>query len=120
MATVDGVLDTFDLRWHDEPALTVVMATNGYPGEYRNGTEIRGLDAARAVPGVEVFHAGTQLANGKVVTNGGRVLCAVGMGAKVLDSVATPAVNSLMAEPPGRDSWPAGRCGQAGDRRQPA
>src|SRR4029450_13988691 len=74
VATVDGVLETFDLRWHDEPALTVVMATKGYPGDYRNGTEIRGLDAARAVPGVEIFHAGTRREGDRLLAAGGRVL----------------------------------------------
>ena len=59
LATADGVLKTFDLRWHDDAALTVVMAANGYPGDYAKGSEIRGLDAARAVEGVEIFHAGT-------------------------------------------------------------
>ena len=53
IATADGVLKTFDLRWHDDAALTVVMAANGYPGDYAKGSEIRGLGAARAVEGVK-------------------------------------------------------------------
>jgi phosphoribosylamine--glycine ligase len=56
----DGVLDNFNLRWSDEAALTVVMAADGYPGPPRLGSEIRGLDAAAAVEGVEIFHAGTR------------------------------------------------------------
>ena len=59
LAVADGVLKTFDLRWHDDAALAVVMAAKGYPGDYVKGSEIRGLDAARMVEGVEVFHAGT-------------------------------------------------------------
>src|SRR5262245_57198898 len=60
LATVDGVLKSFDLRWHEDAALTVVLAANGYPGAYRQGSEIRGLEEAGAVPGVEVFHASTR------------------------------------------------------------
>jgi phosphoribosylamine---glycine ligase len=86
VATVDGVLDTFDLRWHEEPALTVVMATNGYPGEYRNGTEIRGLDAARAVPDVEIFHAGTRREGDRLLAAGGRVLNVTARGKMVAEA----------------------------------
>jgi phosphoribosylamine--glycine ligase len=74
IATSDGVLKTFDLRWHDDAALTVVMASNGYPGDYRTGTEIRKLGLAGAIPGVEIFHAGTRRQNDSVIAAGGRVL----------------------------------------------
>ena len=74
VATRDGVLDMFDLRWHDEAALTVVMAAKGYPGSYDKGSEIRGLDAARQIEGVTVFHAGTRRDNGRIIADGGRVL----------------------------------------------
>ncbi len=74
VATADGVLKTFDLRWHDDAAMTVVMAAKGYPGSYAKNTEIRGLDAAGAVDGVEVFHAGTAREGGKMLATGGRVL----------------------------------------------
>ena len=74
LAVADGVLDTFDLRWHDEAALTVVLASRGYPGDYRSGTPIGDLAAARAVEGVTVFHAGTALSDGRLVATGGRVL----------------------------------------------
>jgi phosphoribosylamine--glycine ligase len=86
VATVDGVLETFDLRWHEEPALTVVMATRGYPGDYRNGTEIRGLDAARAVPGVEIFHAGTRQEGDRLLAAGGRVLNVTARGKTVAEA----------------------------------
>ena len=59
LAACDGELRHFDLRWYDEPALTVVMAAKGYPGDYRKGTRIEGLDEAAKVDGVEIFHAGT-------------------------------------------------------------
>ena len=60
VATCDGVLGTFDLRWHDDVALSVVMAANGYPAAPQKGTEIKGLGLAGAVEGVEIFHAGTR------------------------------------------------------------
>ena len=75
VASADGVLANMDLRWRDESAMTVVLAAQGYPGPYRKGSEIRGLAAAGALPGVTVFHAGTQAgADGQVLANGGRVL----------------------------------------------
>jgi phosphoribosylamine--glycine ligase len=83
IATADGVLATFDLRWHDDPALAVVMAAKGYPGDYAKGTEIQGLEAARKVPGVEIFHAGTRREGHRLLANGGRVLCVTARGKTV-------------------------------------
>ncbi len=74
IATCDGQLNHLDLRWSDDAALTVVMAANGYPGEYAKGSEIRGLDAAAEVEGVQIFHAATERQNGKLIATGGRVL----------------------------------------------
>jgi phosphoribosylamine--glycine ligase len=74
LATADGVLGSFDLRWYDDVALTVVMAAKGYPGPYQKGTEIRGLDAAAQISGVEIFHAGTIRSGERILANGGRVL----------------------------------------------
>ena len=74
LASVDGELKHFDLRWHSEPALTVVMAAKGYPGDYAKGTTIEGLDDAAKVEGVEIFHAGTKADGDKILANGGRVL----------------------------------------------
>jgi phosphoribosylamine--glycine ligase len=82
-AAVDGVLDRVSVRWRDEAALCVVMATRGYPGGYPRGSEIRGLDAAGALPGVEVFHAGTRRADGRIVADGGRVLGVTALGKTV-------------------------------------
>ncbi len=80
LACCDGQLKHFDLRWFAEPALTVVMAAKGYPGDYTRGTRIEGLDDAAQVEGVEIFHAGTIAKDGIILANGGRVLnvCASG------------------------------------------
>ncbi|WP_291855829.1 phosphoribosylamine--glycine ligase [Bradyrhizobium sp.] len=80
LASADGQLKNFSLRWFDEAALTVIMATKGYPGSYGKGSAIEGLDEAAKVEGVEIFHAGTALKGGRLVANGGRVLnvCALG------------------------------------------
>ncbi len=75
LASADGVLANLDLRWHEAAAMTVVMAAQGYPGAYQKGSEIRGLEAAEALDGVVVFHAGTRAGpDGAVLANGGRVL----------------------------------------------
>jgi len=73
-ASVEGALSGVELRWRPEAAVCVVMASAGYPGSYAKGKVISGLDDAAALPDVKVFHAGTALAKGHVVTNGGRVL----------------------------------------------
>jgi len=74
LASRDGVLKSFDLRWYETPALTVVMAARGYPGHYARGTVIEGLDEAAAVEGVQIFHAGPKAEGGRILANGGRVL----------------------------------------------
>jgi phosphoribosylamine--glycine ligase len=74
IASADGALKDFDLRWRDEVAITVVLAARGYPGEYQKNTEIRGIDEAARQHGVTIFHAGTRRVNGKLMANGGRVL----------------------------------------------
>ncbi len=75
IASADGVLANMDLRWRDDAAMTVVLATQGYPGSYRKGSEIGGLAAAGALPDVTVFHAGTRTGDdGRVLAAGGRVL----------------------------------------------
>src|SRR5690606_20005122 len=74
-ATIDGRLDELPpLEWDERPSVCVVMASEGYPGDYEKGRPIRGLDEAAALPDVKVFHAGTRLENNQVVTAGGRVL----------------------------------------------
>ncbi len=81
-AALDGRLDRVRVDWDDRAALGVVLAAGGYPDTVRKGDVIAGLDAAAALPG-KIFHAGTRLEDGKVVTSGGRVLCAVGLGDSV-------------------------------------
>jgi phosphoribosylamine---glycine ligase len=80
-ATIDGRLeDLGSLRWDERPSVCVVMASEGYPGDYEKGRPIRGLEEAGAVPDVKVFHAGTKLVDGQVVTAGGRVLAVTALG----------------------------------------
>jgi phosphoribosylamine--glycine ligase len=74
LASVEGRLATLDIRWSPQAAVCVVMASGGYPGSYPKGKEISGLEEAAQLSGVKVFHAGTAVSNGKIVTNGGRVL----------------------------------------------
>ncbi len=104
LATVDGVLDRFDLRWSDEVALTVVMASKGYPGEYAKGTEIKGLDAAGTIEGVEIFHAGTERRNGRLLATGGRVLNVTARGRTVGEAQARAYAAIDLIE------WPQGFC----------
>jgi len=84
-AAVDGRLHEVSAQWDSRAALGVVLAADGYPDVVRKGDVIEGLDRAAQLPG-KVFHAGTRLEEGKVVTNGGRVLCAVGLGGTVLEA----------------------------------
>jgi phosphoribosylamine--glycine ligase len=83
LACCDGMLRSFDLRWYPDAALTVVMAAKGYPGSYAKGSVIEGLDAAAAVEGVEIFHAGTKSEGGRILANGGRVLDVSALGKTV-------------------------------------
>ncbi|MGI8525218.1 MAG: phosphoribosylamine--glycine ligase [Pseudolabrys sp.] len=80
LAAHDGVLKDFDLRWYPRAALTVVMAANGYPGAFEKGSVIEGLAEAAALENVEIFHAGTKLEGGKILSIGGRVLDVCGIG----------------------------------------
>ena len=78
-AALGGALDGIEPEWDSRAALGVVMAAGGYPEAYRKGDPISGLDVAARLPG-KVFHAGTRQSGSSVVTAGGRVLCAVGLG----------------------------------------
>lgn len=84
-AALDERLNSITAEWDSRAALGVVLAAPGYPESVRKGDAIAGLDAAARLPG-KVFHAGTRLEGETVVTNGGRVLCAVGLGDCVLDA----------------------------------
>jgi phosphoribosylamine--glycine ligase len=80
-ATAEGQLEAAGrIEWDTRHSVCVVMAAAGYPGPYQRGQTIRGLDDAASVPDVKVFHAGTALSDGKVVTNGGRVLGVTSLG----------------------------------------
>jgi phosphoribosylamine--glycine ligase len=104
VASAEGGLRHFDLRWHDDAALTVVMAANGYPGKYDQGSEIRGIDAAEKIDGVTVFHAGTAMRDGKLVATGGRVLNVTARAATIKEAQAKAyqAVDAI--------DWPGGFC----------
>jgi len=104
MAAVDGELHHFDLRWYPQSALTVVMAANGYPGDYAKGSVIAGLDEAGSIEGVEIFHAGTRSDGARILANGGRVLNVTAMGENVGQAQrrAYQAVDKIQ--------WPDGFC----------
>lgn len=81
-AALAEALDKIEACWDPRPSLGIVLAAGGYPGDYAKGDAIAGLEAAAALPG-KVFHAGTSLRDGQVVTAGGRVLCATALGETV-------------------------------------
>jgi phosphoribosylamine---glycine ligase len=97
LAACDGELKHFNLRWYPDAAIAVVMAAKGYPGDYKKGTRIDGLDDAGKVEGVEIFHAGTIAKDGVVLANGGRVLnvCALGKSVTEARSRAYAAVDRI-------------------------
>ena len=80
LATITGELDKVDLDWYSQASVCVVMASGGYPGSYDNGKQITGLDSLKNQKDISVFHAGTKSADGKIITNGGRVLNIVACG----------------------------------------
>lgn len=83
-AAADGRLSELEpLQWDERPGTCVVMASEGYPGSYDKGHEISGIDNADALKDVKVFHAGTTIADGQVLTNGGRVLGVTALGSTI-------------------------------------
>lgn len=104
LAACDGVLSSFDLRWLDEAALTVVLAARGYPATPEKGSIIRGIEKAEAMDNVLVFHAGTKQSGTDIVADGGRVLNVVGLGKTVSEAQqrAYAAVDAI--------DWPEGFC----------
>jgi phosphoribosylamine--glycine ligase len=86
-AILDDRLAAEPVRWKPDSAVCVVMASGGYPGSYNKGEEVRGLEKAAAHENVMVFHSGTALRNGKVVTDGGRVLGITGIGHSVAAAI---------------------------------
>jgi phosphoribosylamine--glycine ligase len=103
-AACEGELGAFDLRWRDQAAICVVMAARGYPGDPVRHTPIGGLEAAASVAGVQIFHAGTEILDGRLVSTGGRVLnvCATGADLHAARTAAYAAV--------ARIDWPDGFC----------
>ena len=104
LASADGTLDKVSVRWRNEAALSVVMASRGYPGAYAKGSEIKNIAAASEGDDVEIFQAGTQLKDGRLVANGGRVLNVSALGKSVAEAQkrAYQAVDLI--------DWPEGFC----------
>ena len=87
-ATIDGKIDNCAIEWDNLAAVTVVLASAGYPGQYETGKVITGLAAAAKLDAVEVFHAGTRQTNGAIATSGGRVLAVTALGATLAEARA--------------------------------
>jgi phosphoribosylamine---glycine ligase len=82
-ATINGKIDSCSVEWDQRPAVTVVMASGGYPEKYETGKPISGLDDAAKLEDVQIFHAGTRRKNGEIVTAGGRVLAVTALGSTI-------------------------------------
>src|SRR5205809_5864578 len=85
-ATIDGKIDTCAIEWDTRAAVTVVLASGGYPGKYESGQPISGLADAAKLEGVQIFHAGTKRAQGEIRTAGGRVLAVTALGSTIEDA----------------------------------
>lgn len=96
-ASASGTLAKHELKWNPLASVCVVMASGGYPGSYARGKIITGLDTANALPNTKIFHAGTTLKDGQIVTNGGRVLgvTALGQDLKTAQATAYAAVEKI-------------------------
>jgi phosphoribosylamine--glycine ligase len=86
LAVCEGTLDNLTLVWDPRPAVCVVMAAGGYPGDYEKGKVITGIQDAEQIKDVKVFHAGTKRSGDNIVTNGGRVLGVTAMGETIADA----------------------------------
>ncbi len=104
IAARDGELRDFDLRWRDEAALCVVLATAGYPGAYEKGSTVRAIGAAESLGDVTVFHAGTERTESGIAATGGRVLGVTALGPTIA------AAQSRAYEAVERIDWPEGFC----------
>jgi phosphoribosylamine--glycine ligase len=105
LAACDGELRDFDLRWNDQAAVAVVLAARGYPEAPERGSEIKGLEKAAGIPGVSVFHAGTEAGpDGTVRAAGGRVLTICGTAGTLQEArdLAYSGVDAIV--------WPEGFC----------
>ena len=88
-ASESGTLATQSVQWEQGFAANIVLASGGYPGEYKKGLPITGIGDAEKIPGVVVFHSGTKIVDGAVVTNGGRVLAVTAVGATLKEALDT-------------------------------
>ena len=104
LAACDGVLNSISLQWSDQAALTVVMATRGYPGAVEKGSRIKGIDKAEALDDVIVFHAGTKQDGDRILANGGRVLNVTALGRTISEA------QRKAYEAVARIGWPEGFC----------
>ncbi len=86
-ACIDGQLSRLEMEWDPRPAVCVVMASRGYPGDYEKGKRIEGLEEVSRMKDVFVFHAGTARKNGEIVTSGGRVLGVTGLGNSIPEAI---------------------------------
>jgi len=86
LAVAEGRLDQIELKWDDRPAICVVATSKGYPGNYPKGLPITGVDKADALPDVKVFHSGTAMKDGQLVTDGGRVLGVTAVGRDIAEA----------------------------------
>ena len=86
LAAIDGQLQDCEISWHKHACLGVVLAEKGYPERYNTGSKIQGLAASTQFENSKVFHAGTALLDGEIVSNGGRVLCACALGADIKEA----------------------------------
>ncbi|HTA76971.1 MAG TPA: phosphoribosylamine--glycine ligase [bacterium] len=89
LAVAKGELSKIKIEWDERPTACVVMASHGYPGSYLKGKVIEGLEKAAKLPDTYVFHSGTAEENGKIVSNGGRVLCVTGIGDTIEKAIET-------------------------------
>ena len=99
-ACVDGTLAETELRWKPGASACVIASSGGYPGTFQAGYEIHGLAGAAEIEGVQVFHSGTALVGGKIVTSGGRVLGVTAAGASLQEALnrAYEAMNRIHFE----------------------
>ena len=104
LAVAAGNLEGVEIEWHDQAAVCVVLAAKGYPGDYRKGDVISGLEQAGRIEDLVVFHAGTRGAEGGVVTSGGRVLGVTALGASVQDAISRAYQGVALI------SWPGMHC----------
>ncbi len=104
LAAAKGQLAGYEVDWSELAAITVVMAARGYPSDYAKGSEIKGIAAAEAIAGVSVLHAGTKLEDGRLLSNGGRVLGVTAQGRDIRTARAR-AYQGVAAI-----DWPEGFC----------